>query len=624
MKKRVLGLIFGVAALVLAGCGGGETTTTTVAPTPTPTTPEPTTPEPTTPEPVFVAPTHISIIGSFNGWNGDVDLATSDEGHTWSIDNHFFEKDTEWKLRMNHTWPDGNNGLKDWGYSSVVEGKDLVSESGGNIKISTAGTYSIDFSYDNNTIDLELVEVYVPLAIEVSAPAESVYVTKTLQLSYSWNKENITDGVIWSTSNSEIASIDENGLVTAKAAGEVTLTATHATNADITDSVTITVKDVVLNVASATTNGATWNLDGLYSDNPVISVGKGNGDAFLGEEDYNYIDFKVSGQKYYAEATIKVSEWDGWAWNRHGLVNRVASVTDSSQTRGFQYSLNPNKIIQIENPNGWGAITDSSQTWNFFNNESFTDHKVGLLRDGNKFYYFHNDELIAVDSNASMLTDVDTIPQIVIVDHVAEISGIYATTDVTEIDNIVATRGQRKFLATYKENVAIDEEAGTITFKNNNNQWPFDNAKDNAALSLYNALCFPANTTGTLKFDFKFTDFGADNDSAFVGAWLKSNSDTTARSFLANKYAFGINGWDYNGNMSLQIPEKNDLEENPIKADEVHTLEVIRVENGGWIVKLDGVSERSWGWDVWNGTHNINFFAVNCNAVISNISLTLN
>ena len=76
--------------------------------------------------------------------------------------------------------------------------------------------------------------------------------------------------------------------------------------------------------------------------------------------------------------------------------------------------------------------------------------------------------------------------------------------------------------------------------------------------------------------------------------------------------------------MSLQIPEKNDLEENPIKADEVHTLEVIRVENGGWIVKLDGVSERSWGWDVWNGTHNINFFAVNCNAVISNISLTLN
>ena len=139
---------------------------------------------------MFVAPTHISIIGSFNGWDGDVDLATSDEGHTWSIDNHFFEKDTEWKLRMNHTWPDGNNGLKDWGYSSVVEGKDLVSESGGNIKISTAGTYSIDFSYDNNTIDLELVEVYVPLAIEVSAPAESVYVTKTLQLSYSWNKEN--------------------------------------------------------------------------------------------------------------------------------------------------------------------------------------------------------------------------------------------------------------------------------------------------------------------------------------------------------------------------------------------------------------------------------------------------
>ena len=622
MKKRVLGLIFGVAALVLAGCGGGETTTTTVAPTPTPTTPTPTTPEPTTPEPVFVAPTHISIIGSFNGWDGDVDLATSDEGHTWSIDNHFFEKDTEWKLRMNHTWPDGNNGLKDWGYSSVVEGKDLVSESGGNIKISTAGTYSIDFSYDNNAIDLELVEVYVPLAIEVSAPAESVYVTKTLQLSYSWNKENITDGVIWSTSNSEIASIDENGLVTANAAGEVTLTATHATNADITDSVTITVKDVALNVASATTNGATWNLDGLYSDNPVISVGKGNGDAFLGEEDYNTIDFKVSGRKYYAEATIKVSECDGWDWNRHGLVNKVV---DTSNSRGFTYSLNSNKIILIENPNYWGAVTDSSQVWNFFNNDSFTDHKVGLLRDGNKFYYFHNDELIAVDSNASMLTDVDTIPQIVIVDHVAEISGIYATTDVTEIDNIVATRGARRFMPTYAENVIIDETAGTITFQNNTNLWPFDNCKDHAALSLYNSFCFPANTTGTLRFDVCFTDFGAENDNAFVGAWLKSTSNTEARSFMVNKYKFGMEGWGFNGNMTPQISVPTDLEETPVKAGQVYTVEVIRLADGaGWTMTFNGIQGQVWGWDAWNGSHNINLFAINCNAVISNISLTLN
>lgn len=102
-KFNKLGL-FALLGLVLTACG--PTTQPTTAPTSTPEPTNPTTaPDPTTtPAPEFIAPESISIIGSFNAWNADVDFTTFDEGHTWVLDSHVFKAGDEWKVRMNHNW----------------------------------------------------------------------------------------------------------------------------------------------------------------------------------------------------------------------------------------------------------------------------------------------------------------------------------------------------------------------------------------------------------------------------------------------------------------------------------------------------------------------------------------
>ena len=103
-----------------------------------------------------VRPEHISLIGAFNSWNGDVDL-TSENGKVWVIEEHVFEADTEFKLRRDHRWSDGVEYIGyDWGYDCVKKGADLVTNASGNIGIK-AGTYTITFNFE--TLAIEIVEI---------------------------------------------------------------------------------------------------------------------------------------------------------------------------------------------------------------------------------------------------------------------------------------------------------------------------------------------------------------------------------------------------------------------------------------------------------------------------------
>lgn len=146
-KFNKLGL-FALLGLVLTACG--PTSEPTTAPT---STPEPTTNPTTTPAPEFIAPESISIIGSFNAWNADVDFTTSDEGHTWVLDSHVFKAGDEWKVRMNHNW--GTAGTDNWGYSYLDEASKALFSGSDNIVVTTAGEYKITFNYDDMVISAD-------------------------------------------------------------------------------------------------------------------------------------------------------------------------------------------------------------------------------------------------------------------------------------------------------------------------------------------------------------------------------------------------------------------------------------------------------------------------------------
>lgn len=90
--------------------------------------------------------TKYSIIGTPN-WDTDTDLYYSGDNIWTGV--YTFAANNEWKIRKNHAWNGG-----DCGYSSVYPGSGLATDSGGNIKMKTAGTYVIGFVSTKSKITL--------------------------------------------------------------------------------------------------------------------------------------------------------------------------------------------------------------------------------------------------------------------------------------------------------------------------------------------------------------------------------------------------------------------------------------------------------------------------------------
>lgn len=75
--------------------------------------------------------------------------------------------------------------------------------------------------------------------------SSSVYRTQTVQLeAAAINPEKTAEGWTWTSSDTSIATVDSNGLVTAITAGSVLITATATNDSDITGAITITVNEI--------------------------------------------------------------------------------------------------------------------------------------------------------------------------------------------------------------------------------------------------------------------------------------------------------------------------------------------------------------------------------------------
>lgn len=89
-----------------------------------------------------LAITKVGLIGSFNGWGGDVELAFDSTDLTYS-GSVTLEADAEFKVRFNANW--------DYALGGTV---DRLSAIGGNIKVAEAGTYNVKLSLNKGTITL--------------------------------------------------------------------------------------------------------------------------------------------------------------------------------------------------------------------------------------------------------------------------------------------------------------------------------------------------------------------------------------------------------------------------------------------------------------------------------------
>ena len=178
--------------------------------------------------------------------------------------------------------------------------------------------------------------------------------------------------------------------------------------------------------------GYTKNVDYTHMDDKVEAYLQ---TAAVSNTDnpHAFAMFNASGTKYYAEATVSMigSSNDGWA--RFG----IGSATDDSDGNARAFFFSPKegqKIVMMDVPNGWGAITAQSMIWqaNGINTMDPTNLKLGILRDGDNFYYLLNDKLYWFETNTKF-HDVNTYPTIVAKDTQINITDWSVTLDNAQI-----------------------------------------------------------------------------------------------------------------------------------------------------------------------------------------------
>ena len=91
-------------------------------------------------------PLEYCLAGSFNSWS-DTDKMTYSGDNIWTIVKTL-AANNEFKVKKKNDWNEN------WGYNNMSAGKNLTSDSGGNVKVNSAGDYVIGFYKSGNKISL--------------------------------------------------------------------------------------------------------------------------------------------------------------------------------------------------------------------------------------------------------------------------------------------------------------------------------------------------------------------------------------------------------------------------------------------------------------------------------------
>lgn len=89
------------------------------------------------------------LCGSFTAWGDSADIATVYENGYWVAKNVTIPANGEFKFRAAGEW------TTQWGYSNTCENNGFAVDSGGNIKITSAGTYNISLKDDLSGYKIE-------------------------------------------------------------------------------------------------------------------------------------------------------------------------------------------------------------------------------------------------------------------------------------------------------------------------------------------------------------------------------------------------------------------------------------------------------------------------------------
>lgn len=322
------------------------------------------------------------------------------------------------------------------------------------------------------SITITVEKAIKPESMTIENADETVaWAGETLQLTTKIVPEEASALVTWESSNEEIATVSESGLVSFLKQGDVTITATSVESPDVTASVTFTVK---VGFFRSDMGSPYWDLsEQSEGENSKVTLNIDN--SKLGYHSCYLAN--VSATRYYVEGVFDVPAEliSTWVWQGFGF----GSGLSETSTRYFIFSPRVegqgndfNKFIVKDLPNEtWPAITTRSQTWGE-NGLDYIDWKnqtvkIGMMRDENTYYYFINDKLMYVDET-TLYDDIPTMPILVAVDIPVTVTEYMLVTDDAELDAMLQeSRFQSKFFSSNEDIIEILTN-DSFVFKSNN------------------------------------------------------------------------------------------------------------------------------------------------------------
>lgn len=236
----------------------------------------------------------------------------------------------------------------------------------GNVTITAISTYKTQLS-DSFTASCSISQIHIPIT-SISVEGDTTgNVGGTIQLSASVLPSNASNkNVTWQSDNTNVAEVNTNGLVTLKASGTVTISATSVSETDISGSLTITVASVVIPVESVSVSGGS---SGEVGGNIQLSATVLPGNASNKSVSWRSSNTDIATVNSSGLVTLKaigdvvitaISSYDNNITDTHSIVISETSVIVGAKTiisftrltEGIDYDDVNGENINVVFPNG--------------------------------------------------------------------------------------------------------------------------------------------------------------------------------------------------------------------------------------------------------------------------------
>ena len=472
------------------------------------------------------------------------------------------------------------------------------------------------------------------LTIEGGA-AQTGWLKEDLTLKVTAEPEQADKRYTFSSDNTDVATVNESGVVSFITKGNVSVTAKSAVDETVSYTVVFTVKD-----------GPFWTNRGGYSDGMDYSH-QDDGDASYLQTNCELKEgvdamtpciawFKTeAATKFYAEAKVGFIQSTSDAWTRIG----IGTATNDTNTRAFYYSdKEGRKTTVLDFPVGFGGNQNQSTVWQVnglgtIDKRAFT---LGILRNENNYYYTINGKLYWEEIN-KRFNDMPANPLIIGKDCTFTVKNAFSTLDETVIDAKLSS-------AAYQDKWYPASTVGNVTYDKPTDTWSFLNNQREGGNTVYikQQCAKPYGDAGLaennfeIDYDISGLQIYDDNPFSYAGVTLR-RYDTWTNNFGSDMGSFVMNTkhvfyrlWGSDKNFT-EITKKDADSANfaSLIGTESHHVKLIRTVNdadSSIQILLDGTPVT---WDGQNdfkvafvGKYLVEFGANDAKCNISNFKIT--